>query len=101
MGLSKAEQVPYASSLCGACREVCPVKIDIPELLLHLRAEVVEGTASATVAPDGPVKRKPLERLVFRLYSIVWARSQSYGVSLPNGPFLETVAMRQGTLREH
>ena len=34
----KAQQLPYASSLCGACREVCPVKIDIPELLLHLRA---------------------------------------------------------------
>ncbi|MGI5372760.1 LutB/LldF family L-lactate oxidation iron-sulfur protein [Streptomyces sp. CA-251387] len=34
--------LPYASSLCGACYEVCPVKIDIPELLLHLRARVVD-----------------------------------------------------------
>src|SRR5437667_1462245 len=40
IGLGKASQLPYASSLCGACREVCPVKIDIPELLLHLRAEI-------------------------------------------------------------
>src|SRR5688500_20158153 len=37
IGISKSKQLPYASSLCGACREVCPVKIDIPELLLHLR----------------------------------------------------------------
>ncbi len=44
IGIGKAAQLPYASSLCGACREVCPVKIDIPELLLHLRAEVAEGT---------------------------------------------------------
>ena len=43
IGISKARQLPYASSLCGACREVCPVKIDIPELLLHLRAEITEG----------------------------------------------------------
>src|SRR5919106_1778283 len=43
VGLEKAAQLPYASSLCGACREVCPVKIDIPELLLHLRAEITEG----------------------------------------------------------
>lgn len=43
IGLGKAAQLPYASSLCGACREVCPVKIDIPELLLHLRAEITEG----------------------------------------------------------
>ncbi|MDN0201279.1 LutB/LldF family L-lactate oxidation iron-sulfur protein [Streptomyces sp. S.PNR 29] len=34
--------LPYASTLCGACYEACPVKIDIPELLLHLRARVVD-----------------------------------------------------------
>ena len=34
--------LPYASSLCGACFEVCPVRIDIPEILVHLRATVVE-----------------------------------------------------------
>jgi len=34
--------LPYASSLCGACFEVCPVRIDIPEVLVHLRAKVVE-----------------------------------------------------------
>jgi len=34
--------LPYASSLCGACFEVCPVRIDIPEILVHLRAKVVE-----------------------------------------------------------
>src|SRR5262249_54570413 len=36
---------PFASSLCGACYEVCPVKIDIPSVLLHLRAAAVEATA--------------------------------------------------------
>ncbi|GLU50054.1 lactate utilization protein B [Nocardiopsis ansamitocini] len=35
--------LPYASSLCGACYEVCPVAIDIPEVLVHLRGKVVEG----------------------------------------------------------
>lgn len=34
--------LPYASSLCGACYEACPVKIDIPTLLVHLRARAVE-----------------------------------------------------------
>jgi L-lactate dehydrogenase complex protein LldF len=36
------DTLPYASSLCGACYDVCPVKIDIPELLVHLRARHVE-----------------------------------------------------------
>jgi L-lactate dehydrogenase complex protein LldF len=34
--------LPYASSLCGACFEVCPVRIDIPEVLIHLRTQVVK-----------------------------------------------------------
>jgi L-lactate dehydrogenase complex protein LldF len=37
-GVENASSLPYASSLCGACYEVCPVKIDIPSVLLHLRA---------------------------------------------------------------
>ena len=37
VGLHDASQLPGASSLCGACREVCPVDIDIPGVLLHLR----------------------------------------------------------------
>ena len=36
-----AKSLPYASSLCGACYEVCPVKINIPEVLIHLRNKVV------------------------------------------------------------
>lgn len=34
--------LPYASSLCGACFDACPVRIDIPELLVHLRTRVVD-----------------------------------------------------------
>jgi L-lactate dehydrogenase complex protein LldF len=40
--LEHSQSLPYASSLCGACYEVCPVKIDIPEILIHLRGRVVE-----------------------------------------------------------
>jgi L-lactate dehydrogenase complex protein LldF len=41
VGIERAKSLPYASSLCGACYEVCPVKINIPEVLLHLRGEVI------------------------------------------------------------
>ncbi len=37
-----AASLPYASSLCGACYEVCPVKINIPEVLVHLRGKIVD-----------------------------------------------------------
>ena len=37
LGLGKAGSLPFASSLCGACADVCPVQIDIPRVLIHLR----------------------------------------------------------------
>ena len=42
MRLEHAQTLPFASSLCGACYEVCPVKINIPEVLIELRAQVVD-----------------------------------------------------------
>ncbi|MCC6126027.1 MAG: lactate utilization protein [Pirellulales bacterium] len=41
IGFEKAGKLPFASSLCGACGEVCPVKIDIPHQLVHLRHRAV------------------------------------------------------------
>lgn len=43
LGDKVARDLPFASSLCGACGEICPVKIPIPDILLHLRRRVVEG----------------------------------------------------------
>ena len=44
--MQHAQSLPYASSLCGACYEVCPVKINIPEVLIELRAQVVNQERS-------------------------------------------------------
>jgi L-lactate dehydrogenase complex protein LldF len=41
-----ARELPFASSLCGACRDVCPVKIDLPRLLLDLRSDIVDRGAA-------------------------------------------------------
>ncbi|CAI8013063.1 Lactate utilization protein B [Geodia barretti] len=47
-GLDTAKHLPRASTLCGACREACPVKINIPHMLLNLRRQSVSrGDASA------------------------------------------------------
>ncbi|MEO8028234.1 MAG: lactate utilization protein B, partial [Bryobacteraceae bacterium] len=61
MGLKKDPWLPFASSLCGACAEVCPVKIDIPKHLLTLRDEVTRMKTS-----EGSNK---LEKLAFRLWA--------------------------------
>ncbi len=41
-GFDLYADLPHASSLCGACREVCPVRIDLPGLLLKLRRDTVK-----------------------------------------------------------
>ncbi len=42
-GVEENSSLPFASSLCGACYQVCPVMIDIPSMLVHLRADHVEA----------------------------------------------------------
>jgi L-lactate dehydrogenase complex protein LldF len=44
--LQRGTSLPWASSLCGACYEVCPVKIDIPSVLIHMRGRIVRETGS-------------------------------------------------------
>ncbi len=57
-GLEEAPTLPWASSLCGACYEVCPVKIDIPSLLIHLRGRVVREVNSGGLPdPEGAAMR--------------------------------------------
>ncbi len=66
--------LPYASSLCGACYEVCPVAIDIPEVLVHLRERVAEGgpvTRRGTKVTLKPARGHAAERAAMR--SARWA----------------------------
>ena len=46
VGMDQAKDLPFASTLCGACRDVCPVKINIPRLLLKLRSRLAEKPRS-------------------------------------------------------
>ena len=46
VGLGQARDLPNASTLCGACRDACPVQINIPRMLLHLRHNIAEGPES-------------------------------------------------------
>ncbi|MGW6914305.1 LutB/LldF family L-lactate oxidation iron-sulfur protein [Kitasatospora sp. NPDC054939] len=50
-GVENAPSLPFASTLCGACYDACPVQIDIPEVLTHLRAQVVESERRANRLP--------------------------------------------------
>jgi L-lactate dehydrogenase complex protein LldF len=61
MGVQQASELPFASSLCGACGEVCPVKIEIPKILLELRHEVKKA--------ENREKPRRIEKLAFRAFA--------------------------------
>jgi L-lactate dehydrogenase complex protein LldF len=69
-GVMKDPWLPFASSLCGRCAEVCPVKIDIPKLLLKLRAEVTHAQQR-----EGSNGR---ERLAFRAWAWMMIHPRIY-----------------------
>jgi L-lactate dehydrogenase complex protein LldF len=50
VGVKEAGTLPYASTLCGACYEVCPVKINIPEVLVHMRGKAVDAKRGTPTA---------------------------------------------------
>jgi L-lactate dehydrogenase complex protein LldF len=66
---SALEELPFLSTLCGRCREVCPVKIEIEKLLVRLRRRAVEGG-----------RRNILERTAFGIFSLFTASPVSYRV---------------------
>lgn len=70
LGVNHEPALPFASSLCGACAEVCPVKIDIPKVLLELRAEEKKWEAREN--------HNRLERLGFRAWAWVMRHPRIY-----------------------
>ena len=77
MGIGHDPWLPFASSLCGACGEVCPVKIEIPRILLELRADKVKAGGDRT------------EKLAFQMFAWImrhpkmYARLASMALSAP------------------
>jgi L-lactate dehydrogenase complex protein LldF len=66
MGIEHDPWLPYASSLCGACGEVCPVKIEIPRILLELRSDIAQQGDNRA------------EKLAFRIWAWVMRHPKIY-----------------------
>ncbi|GII98334.1 L-lactate dehydrogenase complex protein LldF [Sediminihabitans luteus] len=83
--------LPYASTLCGACFDACPVKIDIPSLLVHLRAREVDADRDRTV-PSG-------WDAAMRAASVVMADAGRFALAEKAAVVGRVVAGRKGYVR--
>jgi L-lactate dehydrogenase complex protein LldF len=82
VGVENAKSLPFASSLCGACYEVCPVKIDIPAVLLHLRRQVVASSGATR------------ERFAMRIVARAFGSRRRYVLAQRLGRLLQKPARR-------
>jgi L-lactate dehydrogenase complex protein LldF len=88
-GVEPWSELPHASSLCGACREVCPMRIDIPRMLLKLRADGIKvGKAPAWL------------KLGLRLYRLVVVRPWLYRLGGQMGRVGLNVLARNGWIKK-
>jgi len=86
-GIERFASLPFASTLCGACADVCPVKIDIPEVLLHLRGAAVGASTS------------PAERTAFAAVAWGLAGPSRFSLAQRLGRLLQRPFLRGGVLR--
>jgi len=92
-GLEKSKDLPFASTLCGACREACPVRIDIPRILLKLRSDWSERDDNDKAGP--PL----LERAAIKLWAFAMKRRFLYNFAFRSAAILQRPLMRDGKLK--
>ncbi|MEE9280151.1 MAG: LutB/LldF family L-lactate oxidation iron-sulfur protein [Myxococcota bacterium] len=88
VGHARAAPLPFASSLCGACREVCPVRIDLPHLLLAQREKVLALT-----------RAKPGERALVSAFALAMRFPALYRMASRLARWLSIPFAREGQLR--
>jgi L-lactate dehydrogenase complex protein LldF len=86
-GPESVKDLSHASSLCGACAEACPVRIDIPRMLVELRREVDERR----IAPW-------TERVVFKTLARILRSPALYRLGAPLGRLLQRPFVRDGRI---
>jgi L-lactate dehydrogenase complex protein LldF len=94
-GLEQAHSLPYASSLCGACYDVCPVKINIPEVLLHMRGRVVRHKQATSTLGSADY----LESLAMKAMTYIFADQQRYEQAQKLARIGQGPLARKGTIR--
>ena len=94
VGLPQARDLPNASSLCGACRDVCPIKINIPHMLLALRNRLAES--------QSPEERHTnfFERLSASAYASLMSSPRLLSAVRGLGRALQTPLVKAGMIRK-
>ena len=84
VGINRARHLCQGETLCGACRQACPINIDLPRMLLRLRAQLAEGDPQWSVSPANPI-----EKLGYGIWSTIVGHRRLYDLVLRAGRFFQ------------
>ncbi|HSO17997.1 MAG TPA: LutB/LldF family L-lactate oxidation iron-sulfur protein [Desulfosarcina sp.] len=93
VGINRARHLCQGETLCGACQTACPVNIDIPRMLLALRAQLADGDPLW-----GVVRSSPVEKISFGLWSRIVGRRRFYDLALCIGRLAQRWLPQRGDM---
>ena len=93
VGINRAKDLCCGEPLCGACKQACPVDINLPRMLLALRAKLADGDAEW-----GVTRANPAEKLAFRIWSLVMGDRRLYDLAMKAGSLFQRLLPRKNGL---
>jgi L-lactate dehydrogenase complex protein LldF len=90
-GIERAKDLCLGETLCGACQDACPVNLDIPRMLLALRAVLAEGNPYWAVAPSDP-----LQKTMFKTWALSLTNRKRYNMLLKTAATGQKALPRSG-----
>ena len=83
-GINQAEDLYCGETLCGACKDACPVNIDIPGMLITLRKKLAEGDKKWNVK-----KNNTIERVIFKIWALAVKNKKVYDLFVGMSGFVQ------------
>lgn len=100
LGPGVHDSLPFASTLCGACARVCPVEIEIPRVLLHLRGKSVgESRGRGALLPGHRSPSSFQERWLMRILGRLFRSRRIYGLAVKLARRLQRPMAEDGWLK--
>lgn len=97
VGVGEAKDLPAASTLCAACRDVCPIKIDIPHMLLKLRHKSAEPSPQTNVSKEARPSR--MEKLIVGAWAAAMKSQRAYSFTTALARLVQRPLLKDGYLR--
>jgi len=93
VGINRAKDLCQGEPLCGACKKACPIDIDLPRMLLALRAKLANGDPKWEVA-----RASRMEKIMFQIWSLLIQNRKLYDLALKAGVLFQKFLPAQNNM---